>query len=170
MIKRILCCVETTRQGDTDYQYIRETIRHFYVDSSKIVIRPIYMESKSRYNSRAVQEQIRKQTQNSKDTSVIYFVDSDDWDVSAVDNKLLEQIKAYCEKNGYDFVFFCKDVEDVFLGKRIADTEKVSAIKKFKSTHAIECVEINHLEGKRYQAHYSNIMNVLDQYWQRKRL
>ena len=59
------------------------------------------MESKSRYNSRAVQEQIRKQTQNSKDTSVIYFVDTDDWDVSAVDNKLLEQIKAYCEKNGY---------------------------------------------------------------------
>lgn len=168
MIKRILCCVETTRQADTDYQYIRETIRHFYVESSKIVIRPIYMESKSRYNSRAVQEQIRKQTMNSKDTSVIYFVDTDDWDLSAEDEKLLEQIRKYCEKRGYDFVFFCKDVEDVYLGRRISNTEKISAIKRFKSTHAIEDMAEKTLDSKRYQVHCSNIMSVLDKYWIRK--
>lgn len=168
MIKRILCCVETTRQADTDYQYIRETIRHFYVESSKIVIRPIYMESKSRYNSRAVQEQIRKQKMNSKDTSIIYFVDTDDWDLSADDEKLLEQIREYCKKNGYEFVFFCKDVEDVYLGGRISNTEKISAIKRFKSTHAIEGMTEKTLDSKRYQVHCSNIMSVLDKYWIRK--
>ena len=168
MIKRILCCVETTKQADTDYQYIRETIRQFYIEPSNIVIRPVYMESKSRYNSRSVQEQIRKQTMNSTENSVIYFIDTDDWDVSADDQKLLKQIQEYCTVHGYDFVFFCKDVEDVYLGRRKKKKKKVSAIKKFKSTHAIETVEIKHLEGKRCQTHYSNIMNVLDKYWVRK--
>ena len=70
--------------------------------------------------------------------------------------------------HGYDFVFFCRDVEDVYLGKRVANTEKVRAIKKFKSTHAIGSVEVKHLEGKRCQVHCSNIMNVMDKYWERK--
>lgn len=169
MIKRILCCVETTKQADTDYQYIRETIRHFYVEPTNIVIRPIYMESKSRYNSRSVCEQIKKQTMNSSDTSVIYFVDTDDWDVSADEKRILDKIQEYCQENGYDFVFFCKDVEDVYLGKRVSDTQKISAIKRFKSEHAIENVEVRHLEREQCQVHCSNIMNVLDKYWDRKR-
>ena len=107
---------------------------------------------------------------NSMDTNIIYFIDTDDWDVSADDSKILEQIQAYCAENNYDFVFFCKDVEDVFIGKRVANTEKISAIKRFKSTHAIGNMEAKHLEGKRYQVHYSNIMNVLDKYWERRQL
>ena len=130
MNKRILCCVETTKQADTDYQYIRETIRQFYVESSKIAIRPIYMESKSRYNSGAVKEQIRKQSMNATDTTVICFIDTDDWDISAAAEKELDEIKTYCDSNSYEFVFFCKDVEDVYWGHRVADTEKVTAIKK----------------------------------------
>ena len=35
MINRILFCVETTKRADTDYQYIRETIRQFYEETSK---------------------------------------------------------------------------------------------------------------------------------------
>ena len=50
--------METTRRADTDYGYIQDTIRHYYEESSKIVTRPVYMESKSRYNSRSVQEDI----------------------------------------------------------------------------------------------------------------
>ena len=168
MSKRILCCVETTKQADTDYQYIRETIRHFYIETSKIVIRPIYMESKYNYKSRSVTEQIKKQGFNSSDTHVIYFIDTDDWDISAEAINILEKIQTYCADKGYDFVFFCKDVEDVFLGKRIADTEKISGIKRFKSTHAIGNMEVKRLEGKRYQVHCSNIMSVLDKYWERK--
>ena len=60
MIKRLLFCVETTKSANTDYAYILETIRYFYVESRKIVLRPIYMESKTRYNSKAVRENIRK--------------------------------------------------------------------------------------------------------------
>lgn len=168
MNKRILCCVETTKQADTDYQYIRETIRQFYVESSKIVIRPIYMQSKSRYNSRTVTEQIRKQSTNNTDTTVIYFIDTDDWDISVVAKKELDEIKAYCDANGYEFVFFCKDVEDVYWGRRVSDTEKVSAITKFKSSHTIQRIKQRQLEKVKYQVHCSNIMKVLDKHFTRK--
>lgn len=168
MNKRILCCVETTKQADTDYQYIRETIRFFYNEPSNIVVRPIYMESKSRYNSKSVIEQIKRNSQNCNNTNVIYFIDTDDWNTSANDEKTIQQIQKYCIDNGYDFVFFCKDIEDVYWGKRVADTEKINAVKKFKSTHAIEKMEPKRLYRKRYQIHCSNIMNVLDKYWDRK--
>lgn len=169
MNKRVLCCVETTKKANTDYQYIRETLRHFYVESSKITIRPIYMESKSKYNSRAVKEQIRRESMNAKDTNVIYFVDTDDWDISIEDANFLEEIKTYCINNGYDFVYFCKDVEDVYLGKSVANTEKINAIRRFKSTRAIESITVSCLERNIYQVHCSNIMNMLDKYWDRKR-
>ena len=168
MSKRILCCVETTKQGDTDSQYIRETIRYYYVESSKIVIRMIHMESKSKYNSRSVKEQIKRYSTNEKDTHVIYFIDTDDYDVSIEDTKKLEKIKQYCDDNHYDLVFFCKDIEDVYWGHRVPDTEKISAVKKFKSSNAIQKVNVQNLTQKKYQAHGSNILNVLDRFMQRK--
>lgn len=169
MINRILFCVETTKRADTDYQYIRETIRQFYEETSKNVIRPVYMESKTRYNSKAVQEEIRRQSEYSEKTKVIYCIDTDDYDVSADDGKLLERIREYCDANGYDFVFFCKDVEDVFCGRKIPDTEKISAIRKYKSSQAIRNMKADHLEKDEYQIHCSNILNVLDQYWKRRK-
>ncbi|MBR0514270.1 MAG: hypothetical protein IJK06_08485 [Clostridia bacterium] len=38
MNKRILFCVETTKQADTDYAYIKDTIDYYFVQSSKITI------------------------------------------------------------------------------------------------------------------------------------
>ena len=168
MIKRLLFCVETTKSANTDYPYILVTIRYFYVESRKIVLRPIYMESKTRYNSKAVRENIRKQS-GLADTSVIYCVDTDDFDTSAKTGEQLEQIRRYCDDNGYDFVFFCRDVEDVFCGSIIADTEKTAAIRKFRTAHAIEQMKPDQLERKQYQRHCSNILNVLDRYMIRKK-
>ncbi len=167
MNKRILFCVETTRKANTEYPYILETIRHFYVESSKITIRPVYMGSKSRYRSRSVQEDIKKQS-GLADTSVVYCVDTDDFDVSSEDRMQLEQIREYCSANGYDFVFFCRDVEDVFCGKRMSDTEKTQAIAKFRSSGGIARIRTDFLGKNRYQIHCSNILTVLDKYWIRK--
>lgn len=97
MNKRILFCVETTKQADTDYAYIKDTIDYYFVQSSKITIRPVYMESKSRYKSKAVQEDIKRQS-GLADTCVIYCIDTDDYDISPEDRTLLEQIRQYCEK------------------------------------------------------------------------
>lgn len=169
MIKKILFCVETTKPADTDYQYIRETIRRFYEDNRKTVIRAVYMQSKSRYNSRAVQEDIKRESKGFNDTHVIYCLDTDNYDISPEDNELLTRIRKYCESCGYDFIFFCKDVEDVYCGERIPDTKKIPAIRQFKSTNAIENVKESSLQKDQYQVHCSNILNILDQYFVRKK-
>lgn len=165
--KRILFCVETTKHADTDYGYIRDTIHHYYEESSKIVTRPIYMESKSRYNSRSVQEEIKTHS-GMADTVVIYCIDTDEYDVSDKDRELLKQIRNYCGMNGYEYIFFCKNVEDVFCGHKIPKTQKVQAIRKFRTSESIRKIDVNNLQRDNYQVHCSNILNVLDKYWKRK--
>ncbi len=168
MIKRLLFCVETTRQANTDYPYINDTIEYYYEDSMKIVRRPVYMESKTRYKSRGVQEEIRR-ISGSAETNVIYCIDTDDCDLSQETKEQLEQIRKYCDSKGYDFIFFCRDVEDVYMGQSVPDTEKLKAIRKFRSSHRIEDIRTDCLDRKNYQRHCSNILNVLDKYYKRKK-
>lgn len=168
MSKRLLFCVETTPRANTDYAYIKETVEYYYALDRRIVLRPIYMKSKTRYNSKAVQEDIRRQS-GSENTSVIYCIDTDDYDTSPDAKEILDQITKYCRQNGYDFVFFCKDVEDVYLGKRIPNTQKGAAIRYFRTSHAIEQMKTKRLETAHYQHHSSNILNVLDRYLTRKK-
>ena len=167
MNKRLLFCVETTQQADTDYAYIKETIRHYYEETRKIVYRAVYMESKTRYNSRAVREEIRRKS-GSADTKVIYCIDTDDADVSQETKTLLDRIRQHCEANHYEFIFFCKDVEDVYCGNSVSDSQKIPAIKKFKSSHAIEKMKTESLESKQFRSHCSNVLTILDQYLARK--
>jgi len=167
MNKRLLFCVETTRQADTDYAYIKETIRHYYEETRRIAYRAVYMESKTRYNSRAVREQIKRQS-GLADTQVIYCIDTDDADVSQETKTLLDRIREYCDTNHYEFVFFCKDVEDVYCGNSVSDSRKIQAIKKFKSSKAIEKMKTESLERTQFRRHCSNILTILDQYLMRK--
>ena len=168
MNKQILFCVETTKQANTDYQYIRETILHFYTENKKNIYRPIYMESKSRYNSNTVLKEIRRKQKVFKgETHVIYFIDTDDYDISPEANQELDQIRSFCAKNSYDFVFFCKDVEDVYYGRRIPATSKVQTVEQFKRRHSIRTINAIQLQSEKYKHHYSNIMTILDKYWTR---
>ena len=167
MNKRLLFCVETTRHADTDYAYIKETIRHYYEETRRIAYRAVYMESKTRYNSRAVREEIRRKS-GSADTKVIYCIDTDDADVSQETKTMLNRIRQYCDTNKYEFIFFCKDVEDVYCGNSVTDSQKIPAIKKFKSSHAIEKMKTVNLESEQARRHCSNILTILDQYLTRR--
>ena len=51
----------------------------------------------------------------------------DDYDTNYETKKLFEDIKKYCETHAYELVFFCRDVEEVYLGKRVNDKDKVLA-------------------------------------------
>lgn len=169
MNKQFLFCVETNRRANTDYQYIRETLLHFYRESRKNIIRPVYLESKSRYNNNAVMKEIRiKQKAFPGETHVIYFIDTDLSDVSPEARQELEEIRGFCDTNKFDFVFFCRDVEEVFCGSRIPSTAKIRCIEQFKRNHTIQTVEADHLQCEQYHIHCSNILNVLDKYWTRK--
>ena len=67
-----------------------------------------------------------------------------------------------------EFVFFHKDVEDVYLGNSVKDKEKVSKVAEFKRKKMIENVDEFMLRMDYHKRHCSNILKVLDKYWQRK--
>ncbi len=169
MRKQILFCVETNQKADTDYVYISELIRHFYRDDKKISYKPIYMGSKSKYNDKKIVGKIKQSGKAySGETHVVYFIDFDRADADQSQENEFKEIRAYCERNGYDFVFFYRDVEDVFLGKQVPDSEKVSAAARFRRKRIIEQVHEANLKSSELKQHFSNILRVLDCYFERK--
>lgn len=57
-------------------------------------------------------------------SKVIYCFDCDDFDKKQEDSEFLKAVQQYCEKKGHEFVWFCKDVECVYLGRTVEDSQK----------------------------------------------
>ena len=169
MSKQILLCVEANKQSRTDYQYIQAVIKRFYADDRKIVYRPIFMGSKTKYNAKDVVRDVDKRIKEySGITHVIYFIDTDDYNTSPETRRLYDDIASYCGANGFDLVFFCRDVEDVFIGHQIRDSEKIRQVAVFNRKNIIEDVDASKLRSNEHRLHCSNILNVMDKYWKRK--
>ena len=126
------------------------------------------MNSKTRYNDKKVVKEIKENQRKSPETSVIYFIDTDEYTSNPDDKKMLKLIRDYCNSNHYDFVFFCKDIEDVYLGHRIPDQEKVSEVARFKRQNKIYDVKESSLNRTRYAVHTSNILSILDKHLTRR--
>ena len=170
MNKLILFCVETNQQANTDYPYIRGTIKRFYEDNNKIVMRPIFLKSKTRYKDHAVINKIESQKNGfpNKDVTVIYCIDVDDYDTSAETKRLLDDIKRYCISNHYEFVFFCRDVEDVYWGKQVSKNDKIRMAASFNEKHQINSIKESQLRKAKYTKNCSNILSILDKYLTKK--
>ena len=169
MSRQILLCVETNKKARTDYKYIDATIKRFYINDRKIIYRPVFMDTKTKYNAKdKVREIIGAIKKYPGETNVIYFIDVDDYDVSAETKRLYDDIEKYCKENEYDFVFFKKDVEDVYFGHQVPDDEKVKRAEEFTRKKLIDKVNESNLNSDIHRNHSSNILNVLDKYWTRK--
>lgn len=170
MALQMIFCVETTKSADTDSIYIFDTIHHWYEINNKIKLSKIYMNSKSKYNSKDVLREI-KQKQKAfvfGETKVIYCIDTDQYEKNPAHKRELDEIICYCDKNQYDLIWFCHNVEEVFLGKTISDSKKVQEASAFRRKRAIENLPVRNLSGNRKLARTSNILNILDKYLQRK--
>ena len=97
-------------------------------------------------------------------SKVIYCFDCDKQDSKEDDRKFLEKAKKYCKEHEYEFVWFCKDVEDVYLGKQVDRSEKTKEAVRFKKNNLIKKVDSKNLVAQTYKAKTSNIMKVLDRY------
>ena len=61
-------------------------------------------------------------TSKTNQSKVIYVFDCDDYDTKQDDSQFLAGAQQYCNNKGYDFVWFCKDIERVMLGKKVDDS------------------------------------------------
>ena len=163
---QLIIVVETDKTNKSDYIYVKSTIEHFYsYDPSQVKLTPIYLGGKGNYERK--QKDIASKISQYRQTGqskVIYFFDCDEYNSKPEDKTFLDSVKKYCEKNNYEFVWFCKDVEHVYIGHSVEQQEKKKTAEGFKKNNLITKVKKNDLKYSQYQPRKSNILNVLDKY------
>lgn len=170
---QLIFVVETDSKSKSDWMYIKNTIDFFYeYDKAHVRLSPVYMGGKGNYRKREkeVSNLIKQYAAASKtnETKVIYCFDCDDYDSIPADMDFLKNAKQYCERQGADFVWFCKDIERVYLDKKVENKQKKIEAAKFKQKKLITGIDIRKLEVTGYRNNTSNIMKILDKYLSRK--
>ena len=107
-------------------------------------------------------------TSKMNQTKVICCFDCDDYDKNKEDADFLKEAQQYCKTHGYDFVWFCKDIERVYLEKQVEENKKKVEATAFKEKKRITKVDEKKLSANSYRSNTSNIMTVLDNYLTRK--
>lgn len=108
MAIQMIICLETNKRADTDGIYIAEVIEHWYQKNNKVKLSRVYMNSKSRYNSKDVRREIDKKSKEFilGETRVIYCIDTDQYEKNADHAKELDDIVEYSKENDYDLVWY----------------------------------------------------------------
>lgn len=164
---QLIFVVEANKKSKTDWIYIKETIDRFYkYDVAHLKLSAVYMEGKNKYLSKVKEvnlliSQYSVASANNV-TKVIYCFDCDDYDSNPVDKEFLEKTQEFCKANSYEYVWFCKDIERVYLGKKVEDGHKNSEATRFKANKLIDGVSQSRLNGKSISHNMSNILRVLD--------
>lgn len=173
---QLIIVVEANKKSKSDWIYIKDTIDHFYqYDPTEVRLSPVYMDGKGKYKIK--EREIRKlisgyayssRTNKNRQSYVIYCFDCDEYDIKQEDNMFLQEAKRYCDEHGYEFVWFCKDIERVYLGRKIDDSQKTKEAAAFKARKLIAGVDKNRLSIASYRDNTSNILKILDTYLKRK--
>lgn len=77
-------------------------------------------------------------------------------------------IENFCRQNGYKFVWFCRDIEEVFLHKTVDDSKKKEEVAKFKKGNDLGKATEQTLSARSIARKKSNMLLVLDQVLNRK--
>lgn len=165
---QLIFVVEANKKSKTDWIYIKETIDRFYkYDVAHLKLSTVYMDGKNKYlaKEKEVKLLISQYSGASANnvTKVIYCFDCDDYDNNQVDKEFIEKTQEFCKANNYEYVWFCKDIERVYLGKKVEDGHKNSEATKFKAKKLIDGVSESRLNGKSISHNMSNILRVLDE-------
>lgn len=180
---QFIFCVETDEKCMSDKMYIKDTIKRFFeYDEAMVKFSYVFMRGKGKYNSKRVLDNIQKyvkefsindtNSRKKKDSSdhekscsvIIYCFDCDDYDIDPEPRKFLEDVSQYCHDNKYEFVWFCKDIERVYIGEKIPKSMKKKRAERFMRKNKIKKLHKERLTADRYGENRSNLLRVLSQY------
>lgn len=166
---QLIICVESDAKSKSDFMYIRSLLNAYYIiDSSSIKLSPVYMGGRGNYASKKTTARIaeftRKYNGAAKDnkTVVICCFDCDNYDKQIEDKAFLETAEQFCDDHGYFFVWFCRDVEDVFWKKHIPEHQKKTEAARFATGKHVRFIKKENLRKKTYRNQCSNICLVMD--------
>ncbi len=57
-------------------------------------------------------------------------------------SQFLNDVRQYCRSMNYEFVWFCKDIESVYLGRSVEDKQKKKESAIFKAQNGIKHVDV----------------------------
>lgn len=167
---QVIICVETNKECKSDMIYIRNTIQQFYkVGQADVRFTYVYMGGKGNYSTKKIDKEIKDYVKQYKVSNpkgecvVVMCFDCDDYDTDCEDAKFLEDVKEFCRSKGYYFVWFCKDIEEVYLGKCVPQKQKKESAERFAKSNGIAGVDKSNLKlDDKYQKGKSNLCTVLD--------
>lgn len=173
MALQLIFVVETNKKCKSDWIYIKDTIDRFYqYDQAQVKLSPVYMDGKGKYKNKEkeISGLISQYTAGNKTnlSKVIFCFDCDDYDSKPEDAEFLVNAINYCNEKGYEVVWFCKDIERVYLGKKVDDSQKKKESATFKTKKLINVVDSSKLLVNTYRTNTSNIMTIIDQFLSRK--
>lgn len=166
-VKQVVFVVETKEKAKTDTRYIIRLWDQIYgVDNNDIKRQFVYMEGKDKYNKDNIRSKINSYIRENRDgeNHIVYCFDTDKIDSVAEDLEKTKTYKKYCIDNGYKFVWFCYDIEMVFIGRSVPDSEKEEESKKFyKSKDTIDVRKLQNGDDiEDMHQKKSNICSVLN--------
>lgn len=155
--------VETNSESKSDERYIRSLLdfRYNYLGQK---LKFIYMDGKTKYNTK--ESEIKKWQKKYGYSSKVFICIDLDNNIRNPNNSVLnESIIDYCAKKEYEFIWFNEDIEEVFLGKSVSDSQKTNESKKFYESDRINSVKIDNLKKITFVSKKtSNIVSVLDKH------
>lgn len=162
--KHIVLCMESNNKSQTDYPYIIKTLKTFYNIKDGIYFSRCFMGGKGNYNSRAVKSQISqlKSMNTCECFEVVYFIDLDNYISDPNDVILNEDIKRYCEENGYKLVWFCKNIEEVYWHQQVHDSDKIKYAKKFNQNDNLQLATNQTLASNAISLQKSNFLKIFN--------
>ena len=170
-MKLLILCVETNKKAKTDDGYIDTVLKYLYRVDSSVKLKYKYFNGKGGYNSSKVIKDITKDIgalKNNSSWDVVYFIDTDNYDSDSETSGLNEKVQEFCLKNGYKFVWFCRNIEEVFLHKKVDDANKIVSMGKFMAEKGLGKATLSSLSSKTMSAKRSNILLVMDEILERK--
>ena len=170
-MRLVIVCVETNKRANTDASYINKAIRHFYdVDNNEVRLSFKFYISKRNYADKNKLKEIMEDCKavGVDNSTILFCVDTDEYEMSAEDIKLNLEIEKFCQQNNFRFTWFCRDVEEVFLHKKVHHNEKVQESKRFARANGIGQACENDLKATIFSRRKSNLLNNLDDILKRK--
>ncbi len=163
---QLIFCVESNRRAATDNIYIGETLKRAFKIDNTIKISYVNMGSRSKYKDKGVLREIREKIKQYKhgDSYVIYCIDTDQFEINAEQKRQYEDIQRFVYEQNYDLIWFCHDVEEVYLEKTIQDGEKKERAVEFVKRREIDKVDMRRLCAAKEKKSHSNIINVIGKY------
>ena len=166
---QLIFVVESDRTCGSDWIYIRSVLDRYYNALSRrdIKLSSVFMNGKGNYKSKRVLSSINSlinQYSRTGDSQVTYCFDTDKYESDQEALNALEAEKEFCSENGYDFVWFCHDVEEVFIGKKVHNKDKKQEAIRYAAKKKVNDLNKDCLACEKMMHGTSNLLIVLDEY------